>query len=1243
MKKLYNKDTFTNSNSIRLVLLAVLILTCTFKSYGQVRVPFTPRTSITTPSSTVYHVKGDFTMIGNTNLTLETYSDEGTNESNMEYVDVDDDDTTLNSSSATLTLSNEDGAIPECSNIIYAGLYWTGRAFAEGQTDTNTFQVTKNSLTKTLDKRSVLLKGPSSANYTQISAINTTTDNKNIYFPSGEDKNIYSAYAEITDYVIENGIGEYFVADIATREGSADATGFFGGWGLVVVYENSKMKWRDVTVFDGHAFVNNNETMDNYDITISGFNAVKSGNVNVKIGLMAGEGDVPWTEDYFQILRQDNDTYQNLSHTGNTETNFFNSSIQTGGNPRNPNLKNNTGIDIAMFNIDNTNNGIIANNQTSTRFRYGSTLDTYTIFNLTFAIDSYVPEPEGVLTTTSINGNANPPIESVQPGEYVDYKIEIKNKGTEALNNAVMTIPLPVSVNPDALIIDYNTYAPFSTVNEPTYDPNLGVNGSIVWNLGTLPLLQDVEKVLADIEFRLTSTTNCAILSDPNDGLNISLNGVITGVGATSNVSFNRNLIQGYETSGQCIGESIPAPKIIIIDSDAYINEAPTASNPLPSITVECFGDIPAPDPNVVIGEADNSGIAPKVTFVSDVSDGGNNPEIITRTYSVTDDCGNSINVMQTITIKDTTAPVAPTLADLTGECSVTATAPTTTDTCAGTITGTTTDPLTYSTQGTFIINWIFDDGNGNSITVQQNVIVKDTTAPVAPTLADLTGECSVTVIAPTTTDNCAGTITGTTTDPLTYSTKGTFIINWIFDDGNGNSITVQQNVIVKDTTAPVAPTLADLTGECSVTVIAPTTTDNCAGTITGTTTDPLTYSTQGTFIINWTFDDGNDNSVTVQQNVIVTDMTKPTFVESLPVDITVECDAIPVAEILTAADNCGTASVTFNEEKIDGSCISNYILKRTWTATDASGLTETYTQTITVEDTKAPTVTTPFDEVLNVSCANIPEVPSLEFTDGCSGNVTVTFEETNSFNETSISDYQIVRTWTATDACGNFDTFIQTVNVTMEEVVSQITAEDRCYDDGVVDLNNYLSGTNLNGTWEIIQGDLTATLTDSVFDPTKLSINANFLPQDGGIDYVFRYTTIENGCISITELTMNINADCDVLPCQDTDVIISKAVTPNGDFRNDALFVSLNGFCGFKAHVKIFNRWGALVFESNNYPVVDDIEDVQVPPANSWDGSSKSHIGAADKLPNGTYYYIITFENSGFKPFTGPIYLATK
>jgi len=194
-------------------------------------------------------------------------------------------------------------------------------------------------------------------------------------------------------------------------------------------------------------------------------------------------------------------------------------------------------------------------------------------------------------------------------------------------------------------------------------------------------------------------------------------------------------------------------------------------------------------------------------------------------------------------------------------------------------------------------------------------VTVVDSTNPNTPTLADVTGQCSATAAVPTTTDNCAGTINGTTTDPLTYAVQGTHEITWSFDDGNGNVITVKQNVIVNDTTAPNTPTLADVTGQCSATAAVPTTTDNCAGTINGTTSDPLTYSTQGTHTITWNFNDGNGQNYNVTQNVIVEDNTIPTVsTQDKSVFLDVNGNAsLTIADINDGSyDNCSIETLKF-------------------------------------------------------------------------------------------------------------------------------------------------------------------------------------------------------------------------------------------------------------------------------------------------------------------------------------------
>jgi hypothetical protein len=355
--------------------------------------PFTKRMGVTPPTNGIYSIRGDYTLIGNTNLTLQSYNENDNNSNNsMVYVDVDNFPQTVNSSSANLMFSSENGADPFCSEILYAGLYWSGRTTPEvGYTyevtkgfisgtsqlvnnesqiiyhdnlinysgyileinrrgspgnyyprfvltsseggNTYQFEVTNNSLepvryrigsngdwivplnqsisisgseinvtfdpviisesgvnftiqklsrdsstnsnsstyqnnnnkiwltangtyiaqvpnTVTLDKRKVKIKGPQSSEYTEI-----TASNSNILYPNGEFADIYVGYADVTQYIKENGLGEYTVADVALVEGNGGTTGYFGQWGIVIVYENSKLPWRDIALFDGYSFV----------------------------------------------------------------------------------------------------------------------------------------------------------------------------------------------------------------------------------------------------------------------------------------------------------------------------------------------------------------------------------------------------------------------------------------------------------------------------------------------------------------------------------------------------------------------------------------------------------------------------------------------------------------------------------------------------------------------------------------------------------------------------------------------------------------------------------------------------------------------------------------------------------------------------------------------------------------------------------------------------------------------------
>ncbi|MCH7401800.1 gliding motility-associated C-terminal domain-containing protein [Belliella kenyensis] len=684
----------------KLILFYFLVLVFSQKSFAQNEnpIPFKHRVGQSAPEGNIYRIKGDFTIIGNTNLRLFYHNDSAYNSfSETLYVDIDNDQKTFNSSSATLVFSEENNADPDCSEIRYAGLYWSGRTVPG--TDV-TFDVTKNNLsgetvyfnndeygvkmndpipytsltlsifefsdendkheviysiqdpetgfylvlnfddeadkdysvrysmdgvsylytentqittqndlstvrfkpiqfeykgffisinklikknsvgslndamifmnydgshtpilphTVSFDKRKVKLKGPNANAYTEI-----TADGNAILYPKNELADIYVGYSDITDYIKTHGIGEYTVADIALQEGFSDNVGFFGNWGIIVIYQNSKMNWRDITIFDGYSFVQSLDRNEHLgEIEISGFGTVNAGPVELKLGLMAGEGDQPTGGDFLEIMDQKGE-WVRLKHPMNTIDNFFNSTIYTPvknaanqpiPTPRFPNLKNNIGVDIVQWDIANPNNSIIGNNQTSTRFRFGTNQDLYAIYALAFSVLSYIPDVQVLNQPISIDGL---PVDgatlTVEPGQEITYKAEIRNLGSEEVKDSKISIPLPYTTNYISAITVPDNYGKI------TFDPDLGLNGTLIWDIGDIPLKQNKEEIIATLFYTVKVTEDCTILANTNCEASVNIEGFVSGTGKVSENSFT-NLPFVYELKeGTCEGEEINTP-----------------------------------------------------------------------------------------------------------------------------------------------------------------------------------------------------------------------------------------------------------------------------------------------------------------------------------------------------------------------------------------------------------------------------------------------------------------------------------------------------------------------------------------------------------------------------------------------------------------------------------------------------------------------------------------------------------
>ena len=1225
-----------------------------FSYFGmaQVRVNFTPREPVASPSTSIYHVKGDFSLIGNTNLTLNTYDDnEPNSNNNMRYVDIDSDANTFNSSSANLAFSNENGAIPECSKVVFAGLYWTGRA-SDGSNSPDTFNVTKNSITKTFNKRKVQLKGPASSSYTEI-----TAGTNDIYYPQNNDGFMYSAFAEITEYVKTNGLGQYTVADIALVEGNGGGTGYYGGWGIIVVYENSKMKWRDITVFDGHAYVQGSTTVS-HQIPISGFNAVQTGQVNVKLGLMAGEGDRSISGDFFNILRSSDNNWQALNHSGNGTNNFFNSSIQTGGNTRNPNLSNNTGLDISMFNIPNPGNSVIANNQTSTTLRYGSTQDTYVIFMAAMAVDAYIPEAEGVMSLVTINGLPATSTTTVLPGEEIEYSIKILNKGTDAINNTQIRIEIPyMSTFVNGSQSGTINFSPLPTPNNLYFNPAIGPSGALIWDIGTLPVPASPSDILGELKYKIKITEDCFLLKNQFCIPSTTLQGFISGVGALTGIAItNQPFIQGYVNSGLCVGDPITDPISVSIDATDYISQNcqntnvslefnycgttvtipfnSIASNypngtqfynsyPVTSSTTEYTSSNPFPNgigTNIYYAVPPNSnGCHYRFSIVID-----DIPTITSPASSTINGCGTGAIT----TLPFSTTPVTITLQDfinIGGSVSNNALSYTITyvDVISGTCPTVVNRNYTVST---------------SCITVNLNqVFTIELTDFTLPANTSSTVACAADIVAPSVpvvTDNCGNVLVASA--PVVSANpacEGNVTYTYTFTDCEGNTHNWVHTFTIDDTSPPtgIAPSdILDLqcTSEIPLADINLVTNvaDNCGGTVTISVSETNNEGSgcNGNPLIitrTYTLTDCSGLATNLIQTIRVEDNTAPIFTSELPQNISVSCDAIPNPANMSGSDNCGEVTITVLDtiDREVSECEGEYIINRTWTITDRCNNSSSYTQTITVFDNTPPILTTPLNSQISALCSEIPEVPQLVFTDNCSGIQDVVFNETSTI--ISIYSYVIVREWVVSDNCGNEANFTQTINVSVEEPFDAIPFAI-CIEENPIDLFTILDDSiPTTGTW--IEVTSSGGLTGSIFNPSNVTLGY----------YTLRYIVEleDNACPMIYEIYLNVNDDCVVLPA--CDITVYNAVSPNDDSSNDFFFI--DGLeCYPDNTVEIYNRWGILVYDERGYD--NNLK--------SFKGISEGRntVNKNELLPDGTYFYILKYTDEENKKHdrSGYLYL---
>ncbi len=462
------------------------------------------------------------------------------------------------------------------------------------------------------------------------------------------------------------------------------------------------------------------------------------------------------------------------------------------------------------------------------------------------------------------------------------------------------------------------------------------------------------------------------------------------------------------------------------------------------NLTLECPANTNTSNTGVATSQDGCGSVT--VAFSDVVSNSCGGARVIARTWTAIDQCGNSTNGTQTITIRDTTRPTLVLPANLTLECpadtSTNSTGAAASQDGCGAVTVTFSDSVSNTCGGASVIRrlWTATDGCGNSTNGTQTITVRDTTRPSLTLPPNLTLECpantSTNNTGVATAQDACSSVVVSFSDVVTTNCGGTRVVarTWTAADSCGNTTNGVQTITVRDSTPPNLIVPANLSLECPANITTnntgvATATDGC-GTVTITFADLVTTNCGGTRVLarTWTARDQCGNTTNAVQTITVRDTTPPTI--TAPPDLVLDCPAVTTTNatgVATASDGCGSVTINWSDS-ISNNCGGSKLISRTWTATDQCGNTASALQKITLRDITPPSLTLPpnltLDCPANTSTNNTGVATAL---DACS-SVTLTFSD--SVSNTCGGASIIKRLWTATDACGNSTNGIQTITL---------------------------------------------------------------------------------------------------------------------------------------------------------------------------------------------------------------------
>ncbi|QHV44159.1 DUF11 domain-containing protein [Bacillus cereus] len=343
---------------------------------------------------------------------------------NKKAVDVDNDDTTLNSSTGAFP------NIPAGSKVKKAYLFWTAAMGLPGNIADR--KVTEDQVRQPVKMRM------GNKEYAEVTA---DSIRKADYLPyisnySGSGAG-YVAYADVTNVVAQQGISQTLT--VANVPQIKDVTGsgyYWGNWNLILVYENYKETVKDMKIWEG--LVSQKSTAWT-DINVNKINTPKEGAFKAKFSYFSSQGDPADNDGYaydygeydFGLGYQ---KFKNIKGKDNDVNDSSMTEVQVDGTNEfvtkkypgyNPDWTNSFSTDIHTYHLEGPTQVKNDLKEAKMRFRaYGGGGDIYVLNNATFVTEHNAPNLQ---VDKKALDSAGKEINDVKAGEEFTYQIEVKN------------------------------------------------------------------------------------------------------------------------------------------------------------------------------------------------------------------------------------------------------------------------------------------------------------------------------------------------------------------------------------------------------------------------------------------------------------------------------------------------------------------------------------------------------------------------------------------------------------------------------------------------------------------------------------------------------------------------------------------------------------------------------------------------------------------------------------------------